>query len=178
MICPVEIADDMSALRAVRIGDHAEHGSLSEGRDGAGDESTGCDVAGDGEEDHLVAGGGDTGHQRPAHAAVEGTLRGRGLQRFAGPAAGQALPPPGAGGDGGERGRAVPGKGFRSERAALSREVAGRARDRTELHLGEAGIAGSGPGGAWTQARSASQAERAAAVAGDGVAYRRQPPPT
>jgi hypothetical protein len=29
----------MSALRAVRIGDHAEHGSLSEGRDGAGDES-------------------------------------------------------------------------------------------------------------------------------------------
>jgi hypothetical protein len=26
----------MSALRAVRMGDHAEHGSLSEGRDGAG----------------------------------------------------------------------------------------------------------------------------------------------
>src|SRR6202035_920248 len=57
MICPVEIAHDMSALRAVRIGDHAEHGSLSEGRDGAGDESTGCDVAGDGEEHHVVAGG-------------------------------------------------------------------------------------------------------------------------
>src|ERR1035441_2280678 len=69
MICPVEIAHEMSALRAVRIGDHAEHGSLSEGRDGAGDESTGRDVAGDGEEDHVVAGGGDTGHQRPAHAA-------------------------------------------------------------------------------------------------------------
>src|SRR5579859_2583549 len=32
MICPVEIADDMSALRAVRMRDHAEHGSLSEGR--------------------------------------------------------------------------------------------------------------------------------------------------
>jgi hypothetical protein len=70
MICPVEIAHDLSALRAVRIGDHAEHGSLSEGRSGAGDESTGRDVAGDGEEDHLVAGGGDSGHQRPAHAAV------------------------------------------------------------------------------------------------------------
>ena len=28
----------MSALRAVRIGDQAEHGSLSEDRDGAGDE--------------------------------------------------------------------------------------------------------------------------------------------
>src|SRR5579864_3305694 len=59
MICPVEIARDMSALRAVRIRDHAEHGSLSEGRDGAGDESTGRDVTGDGEEDHVVAGGGD-----------------------------------------------------------------------------------------------------------------------
>ena len=63
MICPVEIASEMSALRAVRMGDHAEHGSLSEGRDGAGDESTGRDVASDGEEDHVVAGGGDPGHQ-------------------------------------------------------------------------------------------------------------------
>src|SRR6202049_4364007 len=41
MICPVEIAHDMSALRAVRMRDHAEHGDLSEGRDGAGNESTG-----------------------------------------------------------------------------------------------------------------------------------------
>jgi len=31
----------MSALRAVRMRDHAEHGDLSEGRDGAGNESTG-----------------------------------------------------------------------------------------------------------------------------------------
>ena len=81
MICPGEIAHDMSALRAVRIGDHAEHGSLSEGRDGAGYESTGRNVAGNGEEDHLVAGGGDFGHQRPAHAALAGALRGRRLQR-------------------------------------------------------------------------------------------------
>src|ERR1019366_38640 len=85
-------------------------------------------------------------------------LRGRGVQRVAGPAAGPALAPPGAGGDGGEGIRAVPGKIFRSERATLPREVASRARDRTELHLGEAGAAGSGPGGAWTQARGASQA--------------------
>ena len=49
----------MSALRAARVGDHAQHGFLPEGRDGAGDESTGSDVAGDGEEDHLVASGGD-----------------------------------------------------------------------------------------------------------------------
>src|ERR1700690_465400 len=123
MICPVEIAHEMSALRAVRMGDHAEHGNLSEGRDGAGDESTGRDVAGDGEEDHVVAGGGDSGHQRPAHAAVAGALRGRGLRRIAGPAAGQALASPGSYGDGGEGIRAVPGKIFRSERADLSREV-------------------------------------------------------
>src|SRR5208337_5395551 len=123
MICPVEIAGDMSALRAVKIRDHAEHGSLSEGRDGAGDEGTGRDVAGDGEEDHVVAGGGDTGHQRPAHATDTGALRGRGVQRVIGPAAGQALASPGAGGDGGESVRLVPGKVFRSERAAFSREV-------------------------------------------------------
>ena len=52
----------------------------------------------------------------------------------------------------------VPGPVFRSERAAFSREAGGRARDRAELHLGEAGVAGSGTGGARTQARSASQA--------------------
>src|SRR5271170_1453858 len=157
MICPVEIADEMSALRAVRIRDHAEHGNLSEGRDGAGDESTGRDVAGDGEKDHLVAGGGDSGHQRPAHAAVAGTLRRRGLQRVAGPAAGQDVAPPGSASHGGKGVRAVPGKVFRSECAALPREVAGGAWNRTELHLGEAGAAGSGPGGARTQARGASQ---------------------
>src|SRR6201987_702859 len=175
MICPVEIADDMSAWRAVRMRDHAEHGSLSEGRDGAGDESTGRDVASDGEEDHVVAGGGEPGHQGSANAAGAGALRRRGLRRVAGPAAGQALASPGAGGDGGESVRAVPGKVFRSESAAFSREVAGRARDRTELQLGEAGTAGSGPGGARTPAWGASQTARAAAVAGDAVAYRRQP---
>ena len=36
MICPVEIASEVSALQAVRVGDHAEHGALPEGRDGAG----------------------------------------------------------------------------------------------------------------------------------------------
>src|SRR5579871_1657852 len=132
MICPVEIAGDMSALQAVRMGDHAEHGSLSEGRDGAGDESTGRDVTGDGEEDQVVAGSGDPGHQRSAHAAVAGALRRRGLRRIAGWAAGQALASAGGGGDGGESVRLVPGEVFRSERATLPREVAGRARDRTE----------------------------------------------
>src|ERR1700690_1988951 len=157
MICPVEIASDMSAWRAARVGDHAEHGSLSEGRDGAGDESTGRNVAGDGEEGHLVSSGGDSGHQRPAHAAVAGALRGRGVQRPVRPTAWEAVASAGSGGDGGEGVRALPGEVFRSERAALPREVAGRARHRVELHLGEAGAAGSGSGGAWTETRGASQ---------------------
>src|SRR6202166_5384934 len=104
MICPVEIAHDMSALRAVRIGDHAEHGSLSEGRDGAGYESTVRDVAGNGKEDYVVAGGGNSRHQRPAHAALAGALRGRGLQRIDGPAAGEAVATAGGACDGGEGG--------------------------------------------------------------------------
>ena len=57
MICPVEIARDVSALQAARVGDHGKHGFLLEGRGGAGDESTGSDFAGHGEEDYMVAGG-------------------------------------------------------------------------------------------------------------------------
>src|SRR5258708_37603669 len=134
----------MAALRAVRIGDHGKHGFLPEGRDGAGDESTGRDVASDGEEDHLVAGGGDPWDQRPAHAALARALRRRGIQRVVGPAARAAVETAGTGGDGGEGVRALPGEVFRSERAAFSRETAGRGRDRGEVHRGGAGRAGSG----------------------------------
>src|SRR6266576_1331079 len=177
MICPVQIARDMSALRAARVGDHAKHGLLPEGRDGAGNESTGRDVAGDGKEDHLVAGSGDPWDQRPAHAALARALRRTGLQRAVRPAARAAVKTAGAGGNGGEGIRALPGEVFRSERAAFSRETAGGARDRAELHLGEAGVAGSRVSGARAQTWSASQTARAAAVAGDAVAHRRQPPP-
>ena len=55
----------MSGLRAVRVGDHAEHGKLLEGRGGAGDESAGNNVAGDGEKDYVVSGGGDLFFVRP-----------------------------------------------------------------------------------------------------------------
>jgi len=54
MMRPVEIARDMSAFQAVRVRDHAKHGFLPEGRDGAGHESTGSNLAGDGETDHKV----------------------------------------------------------------------------------------------------------------------------
>src|SRR5216684_649795 len=81
MICPVEIARDMSAFRAARVGDDAKHGFLPEGRSGAGDESTGRDVAGHGEEDYVVASGGDSRHQRPAHAGLAARGRKRGVHR-------------------------------------------------------------------------------------------------
>src|SRR5436309_8884977 len=56
MICPLEIASDLSALRAARVADHGKHGWLLEGRDGVGDESAGSDFTGDGETDHLREG--------------------------------------------------------------------------------------------------------------------------
>src|ERR1017187_7718669 len=59
MICPVEIASDLSAWQAARVGEHGRHDLLQAGRDGADDEGTGSDFAGPGEEDHVVAGGRD-----------------------------------------------------------------------------------------------------------------------
>jgi hypothetical protein len=47
MICPVEIASEMSPFRAVKVGEHLRYGLLHTSRDGAGDEGTGSDVAGD-----------------------------------------------------------------------------------------------------------------------------------
>jgi winged helix-turn helix protein len=69
------------------------------------------------------------------------------------------------------------GEVFRSERAALSREVAGQARDGAELHLAKTGAAGSGHGGARAQARSASPTAPASPPAGDAAAHRRDPAP-
>jgi hypothetical protein len=54
MICPFEIASELSAFEAARVGDHGRHGVLHAGRSGASDEG-GSDFAGDGEEDHVVA---------------------------------------------------------------------------------------------------------------------------
>src|SRR5438445_12912121 len=68
------------------------------------------------------------------------------------PAAGQALAQTGAGGAGGASAGALPRSVFRSERAAFPGEVAARAPDRAELHLGEAGVARSRTGAARAQA--------------------------
>src|SRR5207248_10179977 len=75
MICPVEIARDVSALQAARVGDNAKHDLLPEGRSGAGDESTGSDFASHGEEDHVVAGGRDHWSQRSVDAALAGAVK-------------------------------------------------------------------------------------------------------
>src|SRR6266566_4361027 len=62
---------------------------------------------------------------------------------------------------------------FRSERAAFPREVAARAPDRAELHLGEAGVARCRTGEARVKAGRALPAASAAASARDAVAHRR-----
>jgi hypothetical protein len=59
MICPDELAHEMSHSERPGWIHAREHGEVSKGRGGAGDEGAGSDFAGDGEEDHVVAGGGD-----------------------------------------------------------------------------------------------------------------------
>src|SRR5437588_10384264 len=75
MICPVEIASEVSAWQAARVGEHGRHVLLHAGRDGADDESTGSDSACPGEEDHVVAGGRDHRDQRPTDAALASATR-------------------------------------------------------------------------------------------------------
>jgi hypothetical protein len=70
MICPVEIASEVSAWQAAVVGEHGGYVLLHAGRDGADDEGAGSDFAGPGEEDHVVAGGRDHRDQRPADAAL------------------------------------------------------------------------------------------------------------
>src|SRR5271165_2785562 len=81
-------------------------------------------------------------------------------------------PPSGHGGAGVG---AVSGPVFRSERTAFSREAGRAARDRVELHLGEASLAGGRAGSAGAQTGSASQAAGTAAAARHVAAHRRQP---
>jgi len=54
MICPVQIARDLSALRAAGVGDHAGMESYSKA---ATERAMKVQFAGAGEEDHVVAGG-------------------------------------------------------------------------------------------------------------------------
>src|ERR1035437_4149395 len=74
-----------------------------------------------------------------------------------GRSAGETVAQESAVGGGGESSGAVSGEVFRSERAALSREVAGRAPGRDQLQLGEGVAARGGDGCQGALARRASQ---------------------
>ena len=78
MICPVEIAHEMSAFVArleVEVPAGGRHGFLPGVRRGAGHENTGSDFASDGEKAYLVPGGRDHRHQRPAIVAGTGATK-------------------------------------------------------------------------------------------------------
>jgi len=141
----------MSAFPAVRIGDHAKHGVLLENRHGAGDEGTGNDFAGDGEENHRwqaaeIIGISDRQMRRSRERNEEVGYDGLFDRRCGKPSP-----------------RRVPVKTleqvlslyrekyFRLQGAAFSREAASRTWSESELHLGQAGVAGSRSGGAGMQ---------------------------
>src|SRR5664279_3639526 len=177
MICPVEIARDLSAFPAARVGDHAKHGFLLEGRDGAGHENTGSDFAGTGEEDHLVAGSRDYRHQRSVDATLARATGGVWLRRLVRPAAWPAFPQASPPGNGRAGLGTVPRALFRSERAAFSREAAPTARDWAELHLGKTSSARSRDGQTRPPTGSTSPTPGATAPARHVAAHRRQPAP-
>ena len=74
MICPVEIASDLSAWRAARVGDHAKHCGLLKGRGGAGMKVQEVILRAMAKKITWVAGRRDYRHQRPADAALAGAL--------------------------------------------------------------------------------------------------------
>jgi hypothetical protein len=106
-----------------------------------------------------------------------GAVRRAWLRRPDRSAAGPAQRKADTGGIGRAGSRALPGEVFRPERAVFPREVGRRARDRSELHLSEAGVARRRPGGQGAQAGCAPQAARTAAFTRHAVAHRWQPAP-
>src|SRR6266571_6536942 len=173
MKCPPQFARDLSAgggggMRHSVGG--RQNAYISTDRRGAGDEGSRGDFEGAGEADHVVAGGGDSRHLRPEHAALAGPLRAARLRRAVRPAPGPTEPQARAAADRGRGPAALPGALPRLQRAALSREVAGRAWHPAELYVGQAGLAGRGAGEEGAEARRASQAAAAAALAGDAAA--------
>src|SRR5450755_282514 len=136
--------------------------AVPRGGNGADDETTRRAVEGNGEKDHLVGSSRDhrgDGSDDEAMAGTAGDPRLFGVGR---PAQGQAQRPAGAGGKSGGSPGSLPGHLLRSEHAAFPRKTPRRTRNRTELHLRAKGAAGSGAGGARTEAPQASPAKRAA----------------
>src|SRR6267143_2393120 len=102
MICPVELASEMSAFQAGhgRGSCRRGHEALQCSRRGAGDEGTRSDFARLGEANQLVAGSRDSGSKRPADATVEKAVREIRVRRAVGSEAGEAESASGGGGGG------------------------------------------------------------------------------
>lgn len=83
MICPHELANDLSALRGkgVQGGPEVRNAgrSVPSSRSGASDESSGNRDAGNVETDHMVASGGDPRREYTDHEAHETGMEGSGL---------------------------------------------------------------------------------------------------
>src|SRR5271163_1471067 len=118
MICPVEIASDMAAMeRAMKIQDVMLQAMAKRitwwRRRSRGSATVRCVAGGSATKSTAMAGCWTGG----VASLREDGCRWRRWRKY----------------------WAVPGEVFRSERAALSREARSGARDRTELHVGEAG---------------------------------------
>src|SRR5487761_1271469 len=107
-------------------------------------------------------------------AALAQTLREVRLRRAVGSAARPSQSAARAAGPGRAGAGAVPGELFRFQRAPFPREAARAARHRAQLHLGEAGPAGSRTGAQGSATGSASPAASASPPTGDAAASGRQ----
>src|SRR6516162_10105823 len=117
MICPVELASEMSAFVArfeVELPAGGRHAFLPRVRRGAGHEDSGSHIASDGEEDQLGASGGNHRHQRPADAPLVPALPRVWLRRALRPPSGTSEPEACAGPDGRTGAGTVPGPVLRS----------------------------------------------------------------
>src|SRR5690242_3133479 len=125
---------------------------------GADDENTGSDSESDGWAAEVVGSGRDHRGNGSDDATVARTLPGARLQRSVGLPKAEPEPEADPGSRAGRGAAAIPGTVFQLQRATFPREVAGGARDPTELHVGENSAAGSRAGGAAKEAGIASEA--------------------
>src|SRR5262245_20542675 len=126
MICPVRLANEMSASgRGGRsfVLTGGQHEALFGSGRGADDENPRGDLTGSGREVTVVASSRDCGGELPDDAALAVALPGAWLRWTLSPSQGQAEPQAGAARDGGEGVAAVSTGVCGSQRAAFSSEV-------------------------------------------------------
>src|SRR6185295_5087335 len=143
-------------------------------RSGADDEDTRRAIEGDGQEDQLAVGGGDYRRDAADDATVAHTLSRAWLRRVARSAQRQAQPEARSLGDLRAGAGAVPDPLLRPQGEALSREAERGTWHPAELHVGQAGAARRGPGGAQEATCGASEEKAAQGDARHHAAHRRQ----